>query len=145
MNIFWYKHSLKTVFTFSFGLNFSSSFYNKTKQSLSSAWWLLNRGNNNGKRLVGMAKRWPGDRSEFKRSNVQFYGTFLPGLWLLAYSRSIDVRLMEVQLCNKTSIRLFSFSYNIEQLLDEDFVISGVNLALRGRDPFVQRRRSPTR
>ena len=36
-------------------------------------------------------------------------------------------------MCNKTIIRYFFC--NIEQLLDEDFVISGINLALRGRDP----------
>ena len=51
---------------------------------------------------------------------------------------------MEVQLCNKTIIRFFFFFCNIEQLLNEDFVISGINLALKGRDPFVQRRRSLT-
>ena len=51
---------------------------------------------------------------------------------------------MEVQLCNKTIITFFFFFCNIEQLLNEDFVISGINLALKGRDPFVQRRRSLT-
>ena len=59
----------------------------------------------------------------------------------LITSRSIGGRLIEVQLCNKTIIRFFFFfSCNIEQLLDKDFVISGINLALEGRDPFEQRR-----
>ena len=46
---------------------------------------------------------------------------------------------MEVQLCNKTIITFYFFC-NIGQLLDDDFVISRINLALIGRDPFVQRR-----
>ena len=38
-------------------INYSINF--KAKLSVSSAWWLLNRGANNGKTLVGMAKGWP--------------------------------------------------------------------------------------
>ena len=35
------------------------TFWNKSKLNLSGAWWLLNRGDNNWRTLIGMAKRCP--------------------------------------------------------------------------------------
>ena len=43
----------------------------KAKLSLSSAWWPVNRGDNNGRTLVGTAKRWPLNRGLISHSFLQ--------------------------------------------------------------------------
>ena len=58
--LFIWSQTRYAVVTFYLGLYFSSSYsWNKAKLSVSSAWWPLNKGDNNNIALVRMAKKWP--------------------------------------------------------------------------------------
>ena len=72
------KHHWSTLhfglyFAFHFGLYFPSSYtQNEAKRSVPSAWWPLNRGDNNGRIYFGMLKRWPRPNRGGRLTEVQF-------------------------------------------------------------------------
>ena len=81
----------QSVVSFYLGLFSFILLFNKGKLWLLSAWWPLNRGDNNGKIIVTKAKRWPRSLNRGGRS-IEVY---FPILFFNYFRALITDRLME--------------------------------------------------
>ena len=77
---------------------FSFIIHSKWSQNnVPSAWWPLNRGDNNGRIQLGVMKRWPRLNRGGRLKEVQFPILFFNYFGTLITGRAIGDRLMKVQ------------------------------------------------